>query len=50
MPLPPAAGGLIWRNVQTDSLFCFPFATPNNFASLFFCTLAMDVIEMPVST
>lgn len=49
MPLPPAAGGLIWHNVQTDSLFCFPLAPLNNFASLF-RTLAMDVIEMPIST
>lgn len=49
MPLPPAAGGLIWHNVQTDSLFCFPYVNPNNFARLFY-TLAMDVIEMPVST
>lgn len=49
MPLPPAAGGLIWLNARTDALFCFPLASPNNFASLF-CTLAMNVIEMPIST
>lgn len=49
MPLPPASGGLIWCNVWTDSLFCFPLASPNNFASLF-CMLAMNVIEMPIST
>lgn len=49
MPLPPAAGGLIWRDVQTDSLFCFPLASPNNFASLF-RMLVMNVTEMPIST